>query len=99
MDASQKGQNQGPVNALIKMKAVGRIQIPGTLGYDVSFIRLIPTPSTFPAERLDTELHPVFVQREVRPGRVCKRRHRAAAGDDDVSNAVAGGVVVCAGSD
>ena len=27
------------------MKAVGRIQIPGTLGYDLSFIRLIPTPT------------------------------------------------------
>ncbi|HTR00096.1 MAG TPA: hypothetical protein VMH83_08895 [Candidatus Acidoferrum sp.] len=43
VDAFQKGQNQGLVNALSKMKAVGRIQIPGTLGYDVSFIRLIPT--------------------------------------------------------
>ena len=45
VDAFQKGQNQGLVNALSKMKAVGRIQIPGTLGYDVSFIRLIPTPT------------------------------------------------------
>src|SRR6516225_11909241 len=35
VDAFQKGQNQGLVNALQKMKAVGRIQIPGTLGYDV----------------------------------------------------------------
>jgi len=43
VDAFQKGQNQGLVNALQKMKAVGRINIPGTLGYDVSFIRLIPT--------------------------------------------------------
>jgi hypothetical protein len=45
VDAFQKGQNQGLVNALEKMKAVGRINIPGTLGYDVSFIRLIPTPT------------------------------------------------------
>ena len=45
VDAFQKGQNQGLVNALGKMKAVGRIQIPGTLGYDVSFIRLIPQPT------------------------------------------------------
>ena len=45
VEAFQKGQNQGLVNALTKMKAVGRIQIPGTLGYDVSFIRLIPTPT------------------------------------------------------
>lgn len=43
VDAFQKGQNQGLVNALEKMKAVGRIQIPGTLGYDLSFIRMIPT--------------------------------------------------------
>ena len=45
VDAFQKGQNQGLVNALEKMKAVGRIQIPGTLGYDLSFIRLITTPT------------------------------------------------------
>lgn len=43
VEAFQKGQNQGLVNALEKMKAVGRIQIPGTLGFDVSFIRMIPT--------------------------------------------------------
>jgi hypothetical protein len=43
VEAFQKGQNQGLVNALQKMKAVGRINVPGTLGYDVSFIRLIPT--------------------------------------------------------
>jgi len=43
VEAFQKGQNQGLVNALQRMKAVGRINIPGTLGYDVSFIRLIPT--------------------------------------------------------
>ncbi|HVO78610.1 MAG TPA: hypothetical protein VMT39_01205 [Candidatus Bathyarchaeia archaeon] len=43
VEAFQKGQNQGLVNALTKMPAVGRIQIPGTLGYDLSFIRLIPT--------------------------------------------------------
>lgn len=44
LDAFQKGQNQGLVNALQKMKAVGRIRIPGTLRYDLSFIRLITTP-------------------------------------------------------
>ena len=43
VEAFQKGQNQGLVNALEKMPAVGRIQIPGTLGYDLSFIRLIPS--------------------------------------------------------
>jgi len=43
IEAFQKGQNQGLVNALAKMPAVGRIQIPGTLGYDLSFIRMIPS--------------------------------------------------------
>ena len=43
VEAFQKGQNQGLVNALSKMPAVGRIQIPGTLGYDLSFIRMIPS--------------------------------------------------------
>jgi hypothetical protein len=33
------------VNALTKMKSVGRIAITGTIGYDLSFIRLIPTPT------------------------------------------------------
>jgi hypothetical protein len=45
VDAFAKGQNQGLLNALTKMKAVGRISITGTLGYDLSFIRLIPTPT------------------------------------------------------
>jgi hypothetical protein len=45
VDAFTKGQNQGLVNALTKMKAVGHISITGTLGYDLSFIRLIPTPT------------------------------------------------------
>ncbi len=43
VQAFQKGQNQGLVNALTKMPAVGRISITGTLGYDLSYIRLIPT--------------------------------------------------------
>jgi hypothetical protein len=45
VQAFQKGQNDGLVNALGKMKSVGRIQIPGTLGFDVSFIREIETPT------------------------------------------------------
>jgi hypothetical protein len=43
IEAFQQGQNQGLVNALQKTPAVGRIQIPGTLGYDLSFIRMIPS--------------------------------------------------------
>jgi hypothetical protein len=45
VQAFQKGQNDGLVNALEKMKSVGRIQIPGTLGFDLSFIREILTPT------------------------------------------------------
>lgn len=45
VEAFAKGQNQGLVNALSKMPAVGRIAITGTLGYDLSFIREIPTPT------------------------------------------------------
>ncbi|MFZ1136490.1 MAG: hypothetical protein WAN69_16190 [Candidatus Korobacteraceae bacterium] len=44
-EAFAKGQNQGLVNALEKMKAVGRIQIPGTIGYDVSYISSTPSPT------------------------------------------------------
>jgi hypothetical protein len=43
--AFQKGQNQGLVNALNKMRAVGHVSLTGTIGYDVSFIRLISTPT------------------------------------------------------
>jgi hypothetical protein len=45
IEAFTKGQNQGLVNALTKMKAVGHISITGTLGYDLSYIRMIPTPT------------------------------------------------------
>jgi hypothetical protein len=45
VQAFQKGQNDGLMNALEKMKSVGRIQIPGTVGYDLSFIREIVTPT------------------------------------------------------
>jgi hypothetical protein len=45
VEAFQKGQNEGLVNALEKMKSVGRIQIPGTIGYDLSYIREIVTPT------------------------------------------------------
>jgi hypothetical protein len=45
VEAFQKGKNQGLNNALSKMKAVGRIAVTGTLGYDVSYIRMFPTPT------------------------------------------------------
>lgn len=45
IEAFTKGQNQGLVNALSKMKAVGHCSITGTLGYDVSYIRMTQTPT------------------------------------------------------
>ena len=45
IEAFKKEQNEGLVNALTKMKSVGRIAVTGTLGYDLSYIRLIPTPT------------------------------------------------------
>jgi hypothetical protein len=45
VQAFAKGQNDGLRNALEKMKSVGRITIPGTLGFDLSFIREILTPT------------------------------------------------------
>lgn len=41
--AFQKGQNQGLYDALEKMKPVGRIQIPGTLGYALAYTASVPT--------------------------------------------------------
>ena len=43
VQAFTKGQNQGLVNALTRMRAVGHISLTGTIGYDVSYIRMIPT--------------------------------------------------------
>src|SRR5277367_1305007 len=45
IQAFQKGQNDGLVNALEKMESVGRITIPGMLGFDLSYIREILTPT------------------------------------------------------
>lgn len=45
VQAFTKGQNQGLVNALTKMRSVGRISITGTLGYDLSYIKMFPTPT------------------------------------------------------
>jgi hypothetical protein len=45
IESFQKGQNPGLVNALEKMKAVGRVTMPNTLGFDVSYIREIKTPT------------------------------------------------------
>jgi hypothetical protein len=45
VQAFQKGQNDGLVSALEKMKSVGRITIPGTLGFELNYIREILTPT------------------------------------------------------
>jgi hypothetical protein len=60
VQAYEKGQNQGLVNALSKMRAVGHVEITGTLGYDCAYIRMTPTP---------TGRHIVFVtNRQIRFG-------------------------------
>jgi len=45
VQAYEKGANQGLVNALQRMKAVGHVEITGTLGNDCSYIKMIPTPT------------------------------------------------------
>jgi hypothetical protein len=45
VQAYEKGQNQGLVNALQRMKAVGHVEITGTLGNDCSYIKTIATPT------------------------------------------------------
>jgi hypothetical protein len=45
VQAYEKGQNQGLANALQRMKAVGHVEITGTLGNDCSYIKMIPTPT------------------------------------------------------
>jgi hypothetical protein len=45
VDAFKRGQHQGLVKALQDMKPVGRIAITGTLGYDLAYIALIPSPT------------------------------------------------------
>lgn len=43
VDAFKKGQTQGLTDALSKMKSSGRIQIPGTVGYDLAYVVAVPT--------------------------------------------------------
>jgi hypothetical protein len=62
VQAFQKGQNQGLSSALQKMRAVGHVEITGTLGYDCSYIKMSQTP---------TGRKIVFVtNRQMRPGEV-----------------------------
>jgi hypothetical protein len=41
----QTGQNKGLANALQKMRAVGHLEITGTLGNDCSYIKMTQTPT------------------------------------------------------
>ena len=43
VDAFQQAGSEGLFNSLKKMHSKGRIAITGTLGYDISFVRKIPT--------------------------------------------------------
>jgi hypothetical protein len=43
VQAYEKGQNQGLVNALQKMRAVGHVEFTGTLGNDCAYIQMTPT--------------------------------------------------------
>src|SRR5277367_2335362 len=45
VQAFETAQNKGLVTALQKMKAVGHVEITGTLGYDCSYIKMTPTPT------------------------------------------------------
>jgi len=45
VEAYTKGQNQGLTTALSKMKAVGHLEVTGTLGNDCSYIRMFNTPT------------------------------------------------------
>jgi hypothetical protein len=42
IQAFEKEKNRGLYNALRELKTRGRMQTPGTVGYDLKFIRLIP---------------------------------------------------------
>ena len=45
IDAFKKGQSQGLYDALSKMKPVGQIQMPGTVGYGLAYISTETTPT------------------------------------------------------
>ena len=45
VNAFKQGQQQGLVNALQRMQSAGRIQIPGTVGFDLAYVDVVPTPT------------------------------------------------------
>jgi len=55
LEAFQQKGNEGLVNALSKMHSKGRMQITGTLGYDVAYIKTFPQPDGSLRLRLVTD--------------------------------------------
>jgi hypothetical protein len=47
VEAFQQAGSEGLFDALEKMRSKGRIAITGTLGYEVSFVRKIPTDTGY----------------------------------------------------
>ena len=47
VEAFQQAGSEGLFNALGKMRSKGRLAITGTLGYDISFVRKIPTDTGY----------------------------------------------------
>ena len=45
VNAFKQGQQRGLVNALQSMQSAGRIQIPGTVGFDLAYVEVVPTPT------------------------------------------------------
>jgi hypothetical protein len=57
IDAFNAAGSEGLYNALEKMPAKGRIAITGTLGYDISFARKLPTEEGFKLSVLELDLN------------------------------------------
>ncbi len=55
LEAFQQKGNEGLVNALSKMQSKGRMQITGTLGYDVAYAKTFPQPDGSIRLRLVTD--------------------------------------------
>jgi len=55
LEAFQQKGNEGLVNALSKMHSKGRMQITGTLGYDVSYVKTFPQPDGSTRLRIVTD--------------------------------------------
>jgi len=47
VEAFQQAGSEGLFNALEKMRSKGRLAVTGTLGYDISFVRKIPTDTGY----------------------------------------------------